>query len=61
MRDLLYSIFSVCIAIIGYQIHHSLLWAFVDLLFAPIVLLKWAICHEINLTIIQQAFSWFFH
>jgi hypothetical protein len=46
-------------AIIGYQIHHSIGWAILDFIFWPIAWIKWLICHEVNLTIIKQAFEFF--
>lgn len=46
-------------AMIGYAIHHSLFWAIVDYIFAPIAWIKWLICHEVTLAVIKQAFAWF--
>jgi len=45
---------------IGYQIHGSLFWAFVDWLFCPIAWAKWLICHEVTLAIIRETFAFFF-
>ena len=52
-------IFSLPTAMIGYQIHSSAFWAIMDFLFWPIVWVKWFIFHEVTLTIIKEAFSWF--
>ena len=52
-------IFAVPTALIGHHIHGSLFWAFIDLLFWPIVWIKWLIYHEVTLTIIKETFSWF--
>lgn len=60
MRDVLYVIFCVLIAMIGYTIHHSFGWAIVDFFFAPIALCKWLICKQITMSIIKLTFSWFF-
>ena len=60
MKDILYTVFYVLIAMIGYHIHHSIFWSIFDSFFSPLVLLKWIICHEITLTIIKDTFSWFF-
>jgi hypothetical protein len=59
MERLIYIIFSVATATIGYRIHNSIFWAVIDFLFAPLVWLKWLILHEVNLTIIKEAFSFF--
>lgn len=55
-----YTIFCLITAILGYALHHSILWAIVDFIFAPIVWIKWIICQEVTLSIIKHAFDWFF-
>lgn len=57
---LLYSIFCVLTAIIGYHIHHNAFWAVINFLFAPLTWLKWLICHDVTLSIIKESFTWFF-
>lgn len=52
-------LFSVFTAIIGNHIHSSIFWTIFDFLFAPLVWIKWLICHDVTLTIIKEAFSWF--
>lgn len=52
-------IFSLPTAMIGYQIHSSTFWAIMDFIFWPIVWVKWFIFHEVTLSIIKEAFSWF--
>lgn len=59
MERIIYLLFALSTAIIGLQIHDSAFWAVVDFFFAPIAWIKWVICHEVNLTIIKQAFSFF--
>jgi hypothetical protein len=44
-------------AMVGYTIHHSIFWAIVDFLFWPVVVIKWLICHDINISIIKQTFG----
>lgn len=56
----MYVIFSVLSAMVGYTIHHSLLWSVLDFIFTPIVWIKWLVCHDVTLSIIQQTFTWFF-
>jgi hypothetical protein len=46
-------------AMIGYQIHSSGFWAFMDFIFWPLAWIKWFIFQEVNLTIIKSAFDWF--
>lgn len=57
MKDLVYFLFCIATAMIGYQMHHSVGYAIFDLIFAPIVWIKWLIYHEINLTIIIETFK----
>jgi hypothetical protein len=53
-------ILAVITAIIGHAIHGSLFWSIMDFLFYPIVIIKWLICQEINMSVLRRAFSWFF-
>lgn len=55
----LYLIVCVATAMIGYHIHNSLGWAIMDFLFTPIAWVKWLICHDVNLTIIRETFTFF--
>ena len=48
-------------AMIGYTIHGSLFWAAVDFFFAPVVLAKWLICHELTADVLVQTFYFFFN
>jgi hypothetical protein len=57
--SLVWALFGIATAIIGYHIHHSILWAIVDWMFSPIAWLKWMICQEVSITIIKEAFSFF--
>ncbi len=57
---LMYTVFSVLTAMIGYTIHGSLFWAIMDFIFTPIAWIKWLICQEVTLSIIKQTFEWFF-
>lgn len=56
---LIYILITTCTAIIGYSIHKSIFWAFVDFFFAPFVWIKWLLCKDVNLEIIKKAFDWF--
>jgi len=59
IQSLIYTIFCVLTAMTGYTIHHSLFWSIVDFFFTPIAIVKWLICHELTLKVIQDTFSWF--
>ena len=58
---LLYTLFSVITAMVGYQIHNSLFWSIVDFFVSPLAWTKWFVCHEVNMTLIKQTFEFFFH
>ena len=57
---LLYTLFAVLTAMIGYHIHGSIFWSIMDFLFVPFAWIKWLIFQEVNLYVIQQTFPWFF-
>jgi hypothetical protein len=57
--ELAYTIFSVCTAIVGYAIHHSICWAICDFFFTPLAWIKWLALQEVNISIIKSAFSFF--
>jgi len=48
-------------SIVGYAIHHSLLWGFLDWVFFPLAWVKWLVCQEVSISIIKHAFSFFFN
>lgn len=56
-----YVLFALITSMIGYHIHGSIGWAIFDWVFAPFVWIKWLFCHEVNLQIIKDTFSWFFN
>lgn len=53
----LYFLLGIATAMIGYHMHHDLVWAVLDWVFFPIAWAKWLICQEVNLTIIKETFS----
>ncbi len=57
--SILYPIIGVFTAIVGHSIHHSIFWAIVDWFFWPIAWCKWLLCHEVSLSVIKNAFSFF--
>lgn len=59
MSRLINIIIAISTAIIGYEIHNSIFWSIIDLVFWPIAWLKWMVCHEVNMTIIKSAFDFF--
>lgn len=50
-------VFAIATAMVGYQIHGSLLWAVVDFFFCPLAWAKWLICHQVSLTVLKGAFG----
>jgi len=58
---ILYLIFSVLTAMLGYTIHGSIFWCIMDFIFTPITWVKWIIFHEITASVFQQTFPWFFN
>lgn len=57
----LYMLFQFFTAIVGYHIHNSIFWSVVDWFIAPLVWLKWFIYQEITLSVLKNAFPWFFN
>jgi len=58
--SLLWVIFDIATAMIGYRIHGSIFWSIMDFIFSPLAWIKWFIFQEVNLTIIKETFSFFF-
>lgn len=59
-NSIFYTIVAIFTAIIGHAIHGSVFWAIVDFFFWPFAWLKWLILQEVNMTIIKDAFAFFF-
>jgi hypothetical protein len=57
IANLIYLLFCVAAAMVGYTIHGSICWSIVDFFFWPLALIKWLICHQINLTVIKHTFG----
>jgi hypothetical protein len=57
----LHLILALITSMIGHAIHGSLGWSIVNFLFYPIAILKWIICRELTMSVIRDAFSWFFN
>lgn len=60
MKEFFYCFVAIVVAMLGYTIHGSIFWSIIDFLFWPIAIIKWIICHELTLAIIQKTFAWFF-
>jgi len=54
---LLFLLFRIAVAMIGYHIHHNIGWGIFDFIFAPIVAIYWLITQQINLTLIKETFQ----
>jgi hypothetical protein len=46
--------------VIGWNLHHSVFFTIIDVVFMPIIWLKWFIFQEVNLEFIKNCFNWFF-
>ncbi len=55
----IYGLFCIGTAMVGHTIHHSLFWSVVDFFFTFLAWAKWLICHQVNLGVIKQTFSFF--
>ena len=54
---IVYLLLRTAIAMVGYTIHSSAFWSIVDFVFWPIALIKWLVCKEINMSVIQTTFE----
>ena len=54
---LLYLIFQIAVAMVGYHMHKDIGWTIVDFIFAPLVVIYWLVTHQINLSIIKETFN----
>lgn len=52
-------IIGVPTSIIGHEIHGSVFWSIVDLIFWPIAWIKWIVCKEVSISVIKSAFDFF--
>lgn len=53
----LYLIFCIVVAMIGYEIHSSVILAIINFIFAPLALIWFLISHQICLSVIKEVFS----
>ena len=53
-------VISTITAIIGHQMHGSVGWAIVNFIFSWTSWIKWLICKDITMSIIKEAFGFFF-
>lgn len=56
---IIYVLFCIATAVVGNEIHHNAFYAICNFLFAPLSWLVWLISHDVNMTIIKDAFSFF--
>lgn len=57
MKKLLWLLFNIFCAMISYTINGSIFWSIMSFIFSPIALIKWMIYKEINMSVIEQTFS----
>jgi len=58
--QLVYLAFAIFTAIVGKHINGSVFWAIIDFFFAPFVWVKWMLCEQVSLSIINHSFDFFF-
>lgn len=56
----IYSLFGLCTAMVGYEIHQNVFFSIINFILWPISLGFWFVTHEINVTIIKETFNFFF-
>ena len=59
LSELMYTMFCLATAMLGYYRHGSVFWAIVDFVLAPLVWCKWLLFHQINVSIIKNTFAFF--
>lgn len=52
-------IMATVTAMVGHTIHGGTFWTVMNFIFWPISWVKWLVCHDVNLTLIKQTFSFF--
>lgn len=62
MRQILYFFMGVLTAMVGHSLHGSAWWSFINGAFWPLSVIKWFICQEVTLKMIEKALDieWFF-
>jgi hypothetical protein len=59
MVKIVYLIFCVATAMVGYTIHHNVFYSVVNFLFSPISWIYWLITHNVSVSVIKETFSFF--
>lgn len=59
LSALIWIVFSLCTARIGFAIHGSYFWAIVDFFFTVFAWLKWILLGQVNITVIKHALGFF--
>ena len=57
MKEIIWAVWGVLVAMVGYTIHGSVFWCTLDFIFSIFTPLKWLICHEVTFAIIKQTFN----
>lgn len=59
MKKILWMVFNVGTALVGFQIHSSIVWSICDFIFSPLAWAKWLIYHEVSVSVIKSTFGFF--
>jgi hypothetical protein len=49
-------VYCLATGLVGYSVHHSIFWAFLDGILAPATWVKWAMTHEVSWNLINSTF-----
>jgi len=59
LSELIYTLFCLATAMVGYYRHGSILCSIIDFILAPLVWCKWLLLHQVNITMIKHTFEFF--
>lgn len=57
LNSIIWAAFALATALIGHQIHGSVFWSIVDLIFPFFAWAKWIICKQVSVSIIKVALA----
>ncbi len=57
---IIYQMFCIGTAMIGYTIHNNIFYSIINFLLAPISWIWWFIGHDVNISIIRETFKFFY-
>lgn len=58
---ILWILFDVLTAMVGYTIHGSIFYSIINFIFSPLAWIYWLITHNVDMNVLRETFSWFFN